>query len=54
MTALARDRSRGLALVAYGQEMIRQRFSPDRILDMHLNYYQDVIRQWKDKRSDRE
>ena len=50
MTALAGDRGKGMALVSYGQEMIRRRFSPDRVFDLHLSYYQDVIREWHDNR----
>jgi glycosyltransferase involved in cell wall biosynthesis len=50
MTALCRDRGKGLSLVSYGREMIRERFSPERVVDMHLSYYEDVIRAWKQSR----
>jgi glycosyltransferase involved in cell wall biosynthesis len=48
MLALAGDRSRALDLVAYGRRMIIERFSPERVLDLHLQYYRDVIRQSHD------
>jgi glycosyltransferase involved in cell wall biosynthesis len=47
MLALARNRGRALALIAYGRKMIVDRFSPDRVLDLHLQFYRDVIQQWK-------
>jgi L-malate glycosyltransferase len=47
MTALATDRNKATALVSYGQKMILDRFSPQRIVDLHLDYYQDVISNWK-------
>lgn len=46
MIQLARNRERASALVDYGQEMLKRRFSPDHILDLHLKYYQDVIEEW--------
>ncbi len=49
MLALARDRDRARALVAYGRGMILDRFHPDRILDLHLHYYRDVIHEWERK-----
>ena len=49
MLALVRDRQRALALVSYGRRMILDRFSPDHVLDLHLQYYRDVISQWKSK-----
>ncbi len=49
MLALARDRDRARALVVYGRGMIIDRFHPDRILDMHLHYYRDVIHEWERK-----
>ena len=45
MLSLARDRERANALVSYGRRMILERFSPDRVLDMHLQYYQEIIQQ---------
>jgi len=50
MTALANDHNKAMTLVSYGQEMIRRRFSPERILELHLDYYQDIIRKWKNSR----
>ena len=47
MLALARDRDRRLALLSYGRKMIQDRFHPDRVLDMHLQYYRDVIHEGK-------
>jgi L-malate glycosyltransferase len=49
MLALARDRERAMTLVSYGRRMILDRFNPDLILDMHLQYYRDVIQEWKSK-----
>ncbi len=49
MLALARDRVRAKTLVSYGRRMIVDRFSPERILDLHLEYYRDVIHEWKHK-----
>jgi glycosyltransferase involved in cell wall biosynthesis len=51
MLLLARDPSRAMALVSYGRRMILDRFSPERVLDMHLQYYRDVISHGKYKAS---
>jgi glycosyltransferase involved in cell wall biosynthesis len=47
MLEVVRNRERAIALVSYGRRMLLDRFSPDRILAMHLQYYRDVIREWK-------
>jgi glycosyltransferase involved in cell wall biosynthesis len=44
MLALVHNRELALDLVAYGRQMISDRFSPDRVVQMHLDYYQDVVR----------
>jgi hypothetical protein len=31
-------------MVAYGRRLIRERCDPGRILDLHLQYYRDIIR----------
>jgi glycosyltransferase involved in cell wall biosynthesis len=50
MLTLAINRERSMALVSYGRRMIADRFGPDRILDLHLQYYRDVIREAKRRR----
>jgi glycosyltransferase involved in cell wall biosynthesis len=50
MLALAGDRERAMKLVTYGRRMISDRFNPERVLDMHLQYYRDVISEWHSKR----
>ena len=42
MLGLARNRERGLELVSYGREMILKKWSPDRIAELHLEYYRDI------------
>ncbi len=49
MLALSRDRDKALHLVSYGRQMIRDRFSLDRVADMHLDFYGDIIREWGGK-----
>jgi glycosyltransferase involved in cell wall biosynthesis len=49
MLALAGDRDRATNLVDYGRRMILDRFNPERVIDLHLQYYRDVIRQWNSK-----
>ena len=43
MLGLVRDRERALELVAYGRDMILRKWSPDRIVEMHLEYYREII-----------
>jgi glycosyltransferase involved in cell wall biosynthesis len=45
MLMLARQRELALDLVSYGRQMIQNRFSLDRVVEMHLDYYQDLIGQ---------
>lgn len=45
MLALVHNRELAHDLVAYGRRMIRDRFSPDRVVQMHLDYYQDIVDQ---------
>jgi glycosyltransferase involved in cell wall biosynthesis len=45
MLALAHNRELALDFVTYGRQMIRERFSLDRIVQMHLDYYQDIFGQ---------
>jgi L-malate glycosyltransferase len=45
MLALAHNRELALDFVTYGRQMIRERFSLDRIVQMHLDYYQDIVGQ---------
>lgn len=45
MLTLARDREKALRLVSYGRQMILDRFSPDRVVEMHLRFYEDIIRE---------
>jgi glycosyltransferase involved in cell wall biosynthesis len=47
MLALVHNRGRALDLVTYGQQMIRERWNLDRIVRMHLDYYQDIVDQAK-------
>jgi glycosyltransferase involved in cell wall biosynthesis len=47
MLALATDREQAQESVAYGRKMILERFSPDRVINAHLSYYQDVVESWK-------
>jgi len=42
MLGLARNRERGLELVSYGRAMILRKWSPDRIAEMHLEYYREI------------
>jgi glycosyltransferase involved in cell wall biosynthesis len=44
MLEVARQRSAYDAMVAYGRRLIRERCDPGRILDLHLQYYRDIIR----------
>jgi glycosyltransferase involved in cell wall biosynthesis len=46
MLGLIRNREWATDLICYGRRMILDRFSPDRVLNMHVQYYQDVIQQW--------
>jgi glycosyltransferase involved in cell wall biosynthesis len=45
MLTLTRHRELALDIVSYGRQMIQNRFSLDRVVDMHLEYYQDIIDQ---------
>jgi glycosyltransferase involved in cell wall biosynthesis len=45
MLALVHNRELALDLVAHGRQMIRDRFSLDRVVQMHLDYYQDIVGQ---------
>jgi len=45
MLALVHNRELALDLVTYGRQMISDRFSPDRVVQMHLDYYQDIVDQ---------
>jgi glycosyltransferase involved in cell wall biosynthesis len=45
MLGLVHNRERALDLVAYGRQMIRDRFSLDRVVQMHLDYYQEIVNQ---------
>jgi L-malate glycosyltransferase len=45
MLAMAHQRARALELVSYGRRMINDRFSPERVVQMHLDYYQDIMDQ---------
>jgi glycosyltransferase involved in cell wall biosynthesis len=47
MLSLVEDRQRANSLVSYGRQMIQERFSPERVIDMHLRFYEEVIDQWK-------
>lgn len=42
MLELVRNRDRALELVNYGRDMILRKWSPDRIVEMHLDYYQEI------------
>lgn len=46
MLSLAHDRERATSLVSYGRRMILERFSPDLVLEMHLQYYRQVVEMW--------
>lgn len=46
MLTLAHHRELALELVSYGRQMILNRFSPDLVIEMHLCFYQDIIREW--------
>ena len=43
MLALVHNRDLALDFVTYGRQMISDRWSLDRIVQMHLNYYQDIV-----------
>jgi glycosyltransferase involved in cell wall biosynthesis len=43
MLMLCNNRHQALGLVAHGRRMVAERFSPDRVVDMHLEYYRDII-----------
>jgi len=45
MLTLAHDRELRLQLVSYGRQMILNRFSPDMVVEMHLRFYEDIIRE---------
>jgi glycosyltransferase involved in cell wall biosynthesis len=45
MLALVHNRELALDFVTYGRQMIRDRFSLDRVVQMHLDYYQDIVGQ---------
>lgn len=47
MLALVHERAMASDLIAYGRRMICERFSPEKVIDMHLQYYADVVRDWK-------
>jgi glycosyltransferase involved in cell wall biosynthesis len=44
MIEAALDRTSALQRIVHGQALIRERSNPARILQMHLEYYEDVIR----------
>jgi glycosyltransferase involved in cell wall biosynthesis len=46
MLGLVHDRERALELVAYGRDMILKKWSPDRIVEMHLEYYKEIAGSW--------
>jgi glycosyltransferase involved in cell wall biosynthesis len=46
MVGLARNRERGAELVAYGRQMILTKWSPARIVEMHLEYYKAIVDSW--------
>jgi glycosyltransferase involved in cell wall biosynthesis len=43
MLGLVHNRERALELVTYGRQMILNKWSPDRIVEMHLEYYEDIM-----------
>lgn len=43
MLGLARNRTLALELVTYGRQMILDKWSPDRIVEMHLEYYEEIL-----------
>jgi L-malate glycosyltransferase len=47
MLTLTRDRNLALELVSYGRQMIRNRFSPEQVVEMHLRFYRDIIQEWE-------
>jgi hypothetical protein len=48
MLSLVEDREQALSMVSYGlRQMILDRFNPDRVITMHLQFYKEVIDQWK-------
>ena len=51
MLALAHNRQLALDLVSYGRQMIRNRFNPDRVIEMHLDYYREIINAWRISRT---
>ena len=42
MLGLVHNRERALELVDYGRAMILEKWNPDRIVDMHLEYYGEI------------
>jgi glycosyltransferase involved in cell wall biosynthesis len=46
MLALVHRRELALQLVSYGRQMILNRFSPDMVVELHLQFYEDIIREW--------
>lgn len=50
MRTAVHERSTFDVMIAYGRRMIQERFSLERILDLHLDYYRDIIRDYSDKR----
>jgi glycosyltransferase involved in cell wall biosynthesis len=43
MLGLVRNRELALELVTYGRQMILDKWSPDRIVEMHLEYYREIV-----------
>jgi hypothetical protein len=43
MLGIVHNRERALELVTYGRRMILEKWSPDRIVEMHLEYYKDIV-----------
>jgi len=42
MLGLVRNRELALELVSYGRAMILSKWNPNRIVEMHLEYYRDI------------
>lgn len=53
MVGLARNRERAIELVTYGRQMILTKWSPDRIVEMHLEYYREIVDSWESHRVSR-
>jgi hypothetical protein len=46
MLGIVHNRERALELVTYGRRMILEKWSPDRIVEMHLEYYKEIVGSW--------